>query len=63
MAAFDRSGSRTWMRSLAKAAREGEFHSSRKDSSYPELVFQFHYCPHIAGEVVIFIETCGKWPI
>ena len=61
-AAFDRSGSRTWMRSLAKAARggEGEFHSSRKDSGYLELVLQFHCSAHIAGEVVIFIETCGK---
>lgn len=62
-AAFDRSGSRTWMRSLAKTAREGEFHSSRKDSSYPWLVLRFQYYTHIAGEVVIFIETCGKWPI
>lgn len=36
-AAFDRSGSRTWMRSLAKAAREGEgeFHSSRKRVRLP----------------------------
>lgn len=51
------------MRSLAKTAREGEFHSSRKDTSYPELVLQFPYYTHIAGEVVIFIETCGKWPI
>lgn len=62
-AAFDRSGSRTWMRSLAKAAREGESHSSRKDTSYPELVLQLQYCAGIVGEVVIFIETCGKWPI
>lgn len=63
-AVFDRSGSRTWMRSLAKAAREREFHSSRKRTSrYFELVLQFHYYAHIAGEAVKFIETCGKWPI
>lgn len=38
-AAFDSSGSRTWIRSLTKTAREGEFHSSKKGTSYPELVF------------------------
>lgn len=26
-------------------------------------MLHFQYYPHIAGEVVIFIETCGKWPI
>lgn len=26
-------------------------------------MLHFQHYPHIAGEVVIFIETCGKWPI
>lgn len=38
------------MRSLAETAREGEFHSSRKALSFPELEFQLHYYTQIAGE-------------
>lgn len=34
-AAFDSSGSRTWIRSLTKTAREGEFHSSKKRHKLP----------------------------
>lgn len=52
------------MRSLAEAAREGGISQlGKRHKLYPELVLQFQHCTRAAGEVVIFIETCGKWPI
>lgn len=56
-AVFDWSGSRTWMRSLAKTAREGELHRPGKGSSYPWLPLHLQCCTCIAAEVVMLIET------
>lgn len=55
-AVFDCSGSRTWMSSLAKTAREGELHRLGKGSSSPRLLLHLQCCACMAAEVVMLIE-------